>query len=251
MKWLPKSDEFVAPSEINIDDLPASFIHDEKLADQLEMKKDVIAELAEQAGISIEMLAYAKLLEQNPDIRELVDKALNEKREKPAFPTQNTSNPNRRKEKVSEQINDAPDKEYEPRTRSIRIAEATPYTRLWLKEQYTNNDGQMVCQICKNEMPFRKRDNEHYFEAVEALSKTHFTKEHEAQFLALCPLCAAMYKEFIKRDEDAMDDLKMKLLNTHDLEVPIALGRIETSVQFVQTHALGLKTILVEQGNMD
>ncbi|MBU1207326.1 MAG: hypothetical protein KKH04_10435 [Proteobacteria bacterium] len=33
---------------------------------------------------------------------------------------------------------------------------------------------------------------------VEALSRDHFTKEHEAQFLALCPLCAAMFKEFVK-----------------------------------------------------
>jgi hypothetical protein len=244
MKWLPKLDEFVAPSDISLDDLPVSFIRDEKLADQLEMKKDVIAELAEQAGISPEMLAYAKLLEQNPDIRELVDKALNEKKEKPTFPTRPVSNRDRRQKKISEQLADTPKKKFEPRARSVRTTEATQYTRIWLKEQYTNDAGQMVCQICTQEMPFRKRDNEHYFEAVEALSKTHFTKEHEAQFLALCPLCAAMYKEFIKRDEDAMEIFKNNLINAGGLEVSITLGEIEKKVQFVQTHYLDLKTVL-------
>ena len=41
----------------------------------------------------------------------------------------------------------------------------------------------------------------------------HFAKEHEAQFLALCPLCAAMYKEFVKLDENAMETLKEVLMN--------------------------------------
>ena len=45
-------------------------------------------------------------------------------------------------------------------------------------------------------MPFKKRDGEYYFESVEALSKAYFLKEREPQFLALCLLCAAMYKEF-------------------------------------------------------
>ena len=57
-------------------------------------------------------------------------------------------------------------------------------------------------------MPFTKRDGEHYFDTVGALSRDHFPIEYEAQFLALCPLCAAMYKEFVKKDEGAMLDLK-------------------------------------------
>ena len=52
-----------------------------------------------------------------------------------------------------------------------------------------------------------------------------------------------MYKEFIKRDENSMNDLKAKLIDTQDLEIPIALGRIQTSIKFVQTHILDLQTI--------
>ncbi len=112
-----------------------------------------------------------------------------------------------------------------------------------------NNSDEMVCQICKEEMPFKKRDGEYYFEAVEALSKDYFIKEHEAQFLALCPLCAAMYKEFVIRDEDAMKKLYRALKDSEDLEVPLKLGELETSIRFVQTHRQDMKTILHKKSN--
>ena len=60
----------------------------------------------------------------------------------------------------------------------------------------------MVCQICKEEMPFRKRDGAHYFEKKEVLSIKFLPKEHEAQYLALCPLCAAKYDEFVKTNDE-------------------------------------------------
>ncbi len=102
----------------------------------------------------------------------------------------------------------------------------------------------MICQICEEEMPFRKRDGEYYFEAVEALSREYFPKEREAQFLALCPLCAAMYEEFVKRDEGAMKALYDALKSSDKPEVPLALGKWETSLRFVETHWQDMKTIL-------
>ncbi len=93
-------------------------------------------------------------------------------------------------------------------------------------------------------MPFKKRDGEYYFEAVEALSRDHFAKEHEAQFLALCPLCAAMYNEFVKHDEGAMESLKNGLINSGNAEVPLQLGELGTSIRFVETHFQDIKTII-------
>jgi hypothetical protein len=97
-------------------------------------------------------------------------------------------------------------------------------------------------------MPFRKRNGEHYFEAVEAFSQDHFPVEHEAQFLALCPLCAAMYKELVKKDEAAITDLREALLNMDSLEAPFRLGDLETTIQFVETHFSDIKTILEKSG---
>lgn len=105
----------------------------------------------------------------------------------------------------------------------------------------------MICQVCKKEMPFRKRDGEHYFEAVEAFSRAHFPMEHEAQFLALCPLCAAMYNEFVKHDEGAMKSLKNALMNSEDAEVSLQLGELDTSVRFVESHFLHIRTIIDAQ----
>jgi len=93
----------------------------------------------------------------------------------------------------------------------------------------------------------KKRDGEYYFEAVEALSRDHFAKEHEAQFLALCPLCAAMYNEFVKHDEGAMESLKNMLMNSEDAEVSLQLRELHTSVRFVDIHFRDIKTIIKAQ----
>ena len=102
----------------------------------------------------------------------------------------------------------------------------------------------MNCQICKTEMPFRKRDGEYYFKAVEVFSKNYLPKEHKAQYLALCPLCSARYKEFIKKDEGAMAILRKDLDNTDELEIPLRLGKLETSILFDAKHFHDLRFII-------
>ena len=92
----------------------------------------------------------------------------------------------------------------------------------------------------------KKRDGVYYFKAVEALSKDHFSKKHKAQ--ALCPLCAAMYNEFVKHDEGAMESLKNTLMNSEDVEVPLQLGELDTSIRFVESHWRDIRTILQEMG---
>ena len=89
---------------------------------------------------------------------------------------------------------------------------------------------------------------EYDFEAVEALSRYQFAKEHEAQFLSLCPLCAAMYNEFVKHDEGAMKSLKNALMNSENAEVPLHLGDLNTSVRFVESHRQDIKTIIQHGG---
>ena len=196
------------------------------------------------------MAELARLLKENgKSLDELISQfKANGSKEKPAFPTRAVSNPEHRQKRLSEQLNDAPEKEYESRPGSVRTTRGTVDPVLWLRNQYTNDTDQMICQICKEEMPFRKRDGEYYFEAVEALSRDHFPKEHEAQFLALCPLCAAMYKEFVKEDKDAMEILKGALMNSDEPEVPLRLGDLDTSVRFVESHWHDIRTILQAMG---
>ena len=93
-------------------------------------------------------------------------------------------------------------------------------------------------------MPFKKRDGEYYFEAVEALTNEHFTREHEAQFLALCPECAARYQVFIKQNEDAMQEMINRFMASTDFQVQLQLGELNVNLRFVETHWREIRAIL-------
>jgi hypothetical protein len=163
----------------------------------------------------------------------------------PEFPDNPVPDPARRSAKVAAEAATAPAKTYEMRERSVRTSkgdvDATPY----LSNHYTNADGQMVCQCCQKEMPFRKRDGKPYFEAVEAFGRDDINREHAAQHLALCPLCAAKYKEFVKRDERAREALKESVLNAPpgQLAFDIALD-IPARLRFTPRHLIDLHAVL-------
>ncbi|SHH81152.1 sacsin N-terminal ATP-binding-like domain-containing protein [Desulfofustis glycolicus] len=254
--WLPVAvDEFKKPSECRIADLVGELKRNEELAEALGVQPDpekadqdvlksedeLKREHATELGVSLEDIDFLK--SHRGEIEQL-KAALAGRKERPTFPTRQVSNPERRQERLGEQLSDAPDKEYEKRERSVRTTNGTIDPITWLRNQYTNEADQMVCQICKEEMPFRKRDGAHYFEKKEVLSKKYLPKEHETQYLALCPLCAAMYEEFVKSDDDAMADLRDKLVSTVDCDIPITLGDQETSIRFVETHHHDLKVII-------
>ena len=249
--WLPDSNgEMHKPCDLTLDDLPESFDRDERLADQLRMKKKLQEKLVEEAVKSFgfdsgeEAKEVAELKRKDP---EGYKKWRESYKQRVAFPESPTQAPERRPKRIGEQYGDAPKKEYEPRERSDRTSRGAIDPTQQLREQYTNEDGQMICQICEEEMPFKKRDGEYYFEAVEAFSKDYLPKEHEVQFLALCPVCAARYKEFVKNDEDAMSELHRALKQSDELEVPLTLGEWETSIRFVETHRIDMKTILQQE----
>jgi len=244
-QWLPdKNGNMYLPRELQLDQLPESFIRDEFLAKQLGMQKNVVAALAEEAGIDVEVIEFCR---QHPEEFRKWKAGFEKKHSKPTFPNESSKDPERRQEKLDEQIQKSPGKTYETRERSVRVTSGTIDAKEWLRNKYTNDAGQMICQICKNVMPFRKKNGEYYFEAVEAFSKDHFTKEHEAQFLALCPVCAAKYNEFVKKDEQMMADFKDVLVHSENPEISLPLGKDETSVRFVESHHLDIKTII--EGN--
>ena len=272
--WIPQKQNaegkflFVKPSDAVVELLPSGFQFDSgakwlesiefgkakrEQEEQERRKKEQATQEYQWKSKAAETLGFpsvevaqkmARISKEDPEfISEFVSKWEGAK-QKPIFPERSSQNPERRRKKVSQQYADSSEKKYEQRKRSVRVTEATSYTRTWLKNQYTNESNQMICQICKEEMPFKKRNDEYYFEAVEALSKEHFNKEHEAQFLALCPECAARYKEFVKNDGNVMQKVKNKLANSAGLEIPLQLGNLETNIRFVEIHRQDMKTIL-------
>ncbi len=175
-------------------------------------------------------------------------KRLEAESQKPAFPERPSRDPERRGERTAQQHAESREKEYERRERSVRVSRGEIDPKTWLREQYTNRDGEMICQICQREMPFKKRDGEYYFEAVEALSGEDFPREHESQFVALCPLCAAMYEEFVKREKSSMSELHEALTVSDGLEIPLELGERRARLRFVETHMVDMRAVLRKRG---
>lgn len=259
--WIPtKKLEFKKVAEISSDDLHSGLQYNEQLFKVLGIKLRYPPSLgktespqeyhAKALGIEVDDLTNIEFLRQHPAEftkwkRRIESRNIDsDMGRKPLFPTRTSVNPERRETRLAEQIAGAPEKEYDVRNRSVRITRSEIDPATWLRSQYTNDDQQLICQICREEMPFRKRNGEYYFEAIEAFSRDFLGQEHEGQFLALCPLCAAMYTELVKRDESAMRTFINSLMNAEEPEIPIHLGALETSIRFVDTHFSDIKTII-------
>ncbi len=245
--WLPdRQGQFHKPEELTLVDLPEDFKPDQKLANSLKMKQPSVARVE---GPSVLKPARTKahdlfdLTQNEPELAEkclqLVRKEIQKKQY--VFPIRQSANPQQRESRVAQRVETASDVNYEYRHRSVRTTAPDVDPRTLLRDFYTNDDGVMGCQICKEELPFKKRDGEYYFEAVQF--SDDIEKEHAEIHLALCPVCAARYKEFIKPDPSAVASLKSEIRKTDSLEVGVTLD-IQSSIRFVKDHVQDLKVIL-------
>ncbi|MCA8917367.1 MAG: hypothetical protein KDB90_18405, partial [Planctomycetes bacterium] len=77
--------------------------------------------------------------------------------------------PLRRMEVAAGDAADAPVRETEERVRQIvrGKTQLSEETRTYLRQNYTNSDGALVCQCCHDAMPFKLKDGSWYFEAVQ------------------------------------------------------------------------------------
>ena len=257
--WLPNTDgKMHKPGDIPLDDLHPSFKKDEQLGKQLGMplsKARIVDGVAPELGVSSDILngivnaspetiqRIESLLQLGPDPDHLLLSPSS--RQVTTFPVSSVSNPARRKKMILAELKEAPDQEYVEKVRSVRTTRSEIDPKTSLSTEYMNDDGQVICQICQEEMPFKYRGN-YYFDAVEML-KGYFTKEYEAQFLALCPECSPKYRTFVKQVPEAMDALKKQLMASDDtggFEVPLKLGGTDTSLRFVERHWLDIRAIL-------
>lgn len=257
-KWLPDADDNMhKPSGITLDDLPESFIRNEKLANKLGMplsRNKIIEIISPQLDVSPDFLS--KIIEASPEVKERILTVLQTPSEYDStyvttsqntpFPVRSVSNPERHEKLVIAELEDSPVREYVKEFRNVRTSRDLIDPKTWLTEQYRNEEGRIVCQICQEEMPFKYKGENYYFDAVEML-KGYFTKEYEAQFLALCPECSPKYKVLVKQVPEAMNNLKNQLINADnsgDFEVSVKLGDCDASIRFVERHWFDIKTIL-------
>lgn len=151
---------------------------------------------------------------------------------KPEFPERDSANPDRRRVKAAEVAEGAPEKRREVRERTVRVEPPghRESTRVYLADLYTNDDGVMVCQCCRNGMPFQLADGSYYFEAVQFDYECE--RELTQNYMALCPVCAAKY-----RNARTTTDAEMRAgLESGDSEIPVTLAGKPESIRFVNIH---------------
>lgn len=232
--WLPAAGRLCRPAEVSLADLPDEFDRDEELASGLGMKSDGLDALARQSGVAIEVLQHFK---DNPAEWEAYKKW---RAQQPQFPVKDSPNPEVRQLRVAEQAKQARRKQYDDRTRSVRTSdEIQPEAKTYLRELYANNDGRMICQACRKEMPFKLDDGRYYFEAVECVNDEE--KELRENHLALCPTCAAKYRH---ANGSSPAQIRESVSLATGLEVQITLAREPQTLRFVEMHLQDLQVVL-------
>ena len=182
--------------------------------------------------------AFAKLPK---DERErILENARQVKSDPVELPERPVRNADLRSERVGEQAKATPEKSAVIKPRSVQqdVEAAKLEAKQYLVDQYTNTNGQMICQACKGELPFKLPNGSYYFEAVEIVRGA--PKRFREGFLALCPNHAAAY-QYANAQSNAMYDV---IATATGNEIELALGNIETAVYFTQTHLADAKACL-------
>jgi hypothetical protein len=255
-QWiLTKDNELKRPGEITVPQLYEEFRQDVNLISALgiaekdgeSIQEEIREKYAEALGITLDDVDNIKLIRENPEEFERFKKNLS--KGETFFPIKSVKNIEHRTDAIQEQKNQAEDKIYEVRERRVRVTGLGGDQKIFLEDNYTNEDGIMVCQICGGAMPFKKKDGTYYYEAVECLSRDHLKKEMPEQYLALCPECSAWYNEWILHNKEAMEELKKCLEQAetdneeNEIDLPNKAGNWRT-IKFTERHLFDLKAIL-------
>ena len=259
--WIPnKNEEFCKPQDMSIETLHDEFKIINSLVFDFLLKAIGFGEnikkcseeykaknkFAKDAGFdSIEtMEKFAEIHKNgfNPD--EII-----RKQKKIELPEESVHNIERRTKGILERSENAPSKESIKRERSIQIgiqpnkAEAKAY----LRAKYTNAQGEVGCQCCHQEMPF-KINGEYYFEAVQCIKE--LKKHHPQNNLAFCPNCAAMYQYACEIDNSEIIRLIIDEEfdgDKNSFEIVIKLAGEHHTIRFVPTHFADLQVLLINE----
>ncbi|MGJ4949004.1 sacsin N-terminal ATP-binding-like domain-containing protein [Bradyrhizobium sp. HKCCYLS20291] len=157
------------------------------------------------------------------------------------FPEREAPNRERRSERLAERAQAATAKTYETRSRTVRTSDkdVKMLARPYLRDLYTNDSGEMICQACHDVMPFKLPDGSPYFEAPEVLGA--LSQEIAENHVALCPTCCAKWHHANDTAETVLRDA----IEVSDLpEIDVTLAGSPVKLRFVRVHFDDLRTIL-------
>ena len=280
--WLPDSDgNMHKPSEITLAELPEGFVRDERLANQLGMKKDEVAELADKIGISEEEIrdfvenkeeymewktekakreqvplseseeSESETISYQIDYPVEIEKSFNKSGKTEVQPhivdSGRVNNPERRREKIAEEhrdrLNREPSTDDRRRETYRTILEGPdPRVREYLFQMYGGE-----CQICGGTFP--ERDGTPFFVASYIVERRK-SGAVDTPANALC-LCADHFAKF-KHGKSEAGNITTQIENFQteseggDREpiLYIKLCGEECEIRFKEKHLLDLQELL-------
>ena len=252
-EWIPQRDgSFVRPAEARHVCLPDGFLYDlgwewlkaiefgkenrERSAER-QQKKKAARELGFKDDETLERAQQFAAFQIEDQLRLLAEFRARQKRE---LPEQESSNSERRARHVSELASEAPEKRTVIRNRSVPVdlKEIKEMAAEFLTQQYSDYEGQMICQVCMRPLPFKLDDGTHYFEKVEFLKELR--KYYSQNHLALCPNHAAMFQH-AHGSRELMKDMLLALKGN---KLAIVLAQRDAEIYFTKTHLGDLKTLI-------
>lgn len=255
--WVPHGDTFVVPADATRSALPPGLPFDEGErwlravafgAREAETSRGHAEELAWAARLGFantEQLDRARRFIAIPPEEQQRVLFEWERRSNLELPEHAAPNPARRAAVVQAGAADAPERAAVLATRSVQvgIAEVKETAEVYLRNQYTNADGVMICQICRNELPFRRIDGAYYFEKVSFLPG--LDQRHHQNYLALCPNHGAMF-QYANPLRDAIRGL---FLDMDGSELTIVVGGAARIVYFTDVHRDDIRAVLAAAGD--
>jgi hypothetical protein len=259
--WVLNRDgDLKLPREVSVEELPddwqvpqqTSFVY------KLGFGADAVRRRQKQTGVT-DLLREEGLPE---DLFDLL-RQLNEEGQDPIailrdhaamsqFPDGPSEDPDRRAGVAAVDAASAPEYSTSIRERSVvdGQAQASAESRAYLRAQYTTSAGEMHCQACRRPLPFKIKDGSWYFEAVRLVNARK--QVHTANAIALCPLCAALYKYARgTKNEAILDELDSTTIDAGQgtVEIPVVLDGKRIKLGFTGKHAIDIKTALGVAGD--
>lgn len=253
--WVPtKSGTFVKPCDAQKKDLSGNFLRalgtdwadkikfcqkEEESSKESLVKKEAAKRLGITSQTDVQLIELlAKGLVSESLKQQLITSATQGSRSPSLqLPQQSSINTVARATAVSKAAEQAPDKRKEVRERSVAVGKSSvrQEAEAYLRSQYSINET-MICQLCQEDLPFRKLNGDYYFEIVDFIESDSM---HFQNYLCLCPNHAAMFKH--SNSDKTM--LFEKLSTTEKRSIALQLNGIETELYFTDNHMNDVKAI--------
>ena len=271
-KWFIQEENgriyFVKPEDANKSKIPSKYkelvssyplenwlremnfgVQEEIKNEQYEKENDIISSVVGLNDNSIGILRQFNKSDLSSEIKEEIINNINQYLQSclsESMYRENDFDINRLNEKSEEAYNNANDMEYEDRKRSVRIIDpekalAEPF----LRQVCVNEDGNILCQVCRNRLPFKKPDGQEYFEKIQLFPKSLIKKELRVNYIACCPVCSAKMKVYYSHNVEAQKTLFKQISYSQESIVtfPVQLDK-DADITFANEHIARLRKMI-------